>query len=780
MASKSAMESLLSSFNVLDLTTEKGCYFCSKILGDLGASVIRIEKPGVERDYWWLAYNDRKKLVYLDIGKEKDKLFQFAKEADFLVESFPPGYLDSLGLGYSVLKALNPRLIMTSITPFGQTGPYRDLKASDLEIVAMSGVLYGMGDPDRPPVRISFPQAHLLASAEAAVGTMVALCQRELTGEGQQVDVSAQESVNGIISGGKQAVIGSTNKRIGGFHGSMPGIKLGGGEVKYHHPLNPLIWKCKDGYVAFLMHPGMRGAHSNRSLVKYMEADGTLPDIVRNIEWETLDLGQTSPEDLKRVWDAFANFFARHTRQELYQIALKERIEFFPSNTVKEILVEEQLEARAFWQQQAVPELGKTLRFPGPFARVSVSPLTDKTGVQLKAPPNNHRAPFNGVNVLDFSWVYTGPWITQWLATYGAQVVKVESSSHLDVGRRTGGYSFAAYNSGKKSLTLNLKHPRGKELVGRLVRWADVIVENFTPGTMQKLGLGYDELLKVNPRVVMLSASMFGADGPHAAQPGLGQHLTSLAGFDNLTGWPDRSPVSPNGAYTDRLACRIAAATLFSAIDHQRRTGKGCYIDLSQFEASLHFLTPLILEYQATGKLLSRMGNRSLTDAPHGVFPCLGEDRWCAISVSTDSEWRAFCRILGKPEWLNDSRFATLEARKRNEEELEKLIAERTAKFSSLEVMTRLQEAGVKAAMVADWRDLLEDPQLNHRRHFVPVKHAQLGEYDYSGSGFRLEKANVVISPAPLFGEHNKYVCTQILGMPESEFDTLLNSGVLQ
>ncbi|MBI4296834.1 MAG: CoA transferase, partial [Chloroflexi bacterium] len=178
---------LLSPFRVLDLTREEGYYLCSKILGDLGAEVVRLEKSDVKRSFWWYAYNYNKKVVSFDIEKEKEKLLQFVAGADFLVESFPPGYLDSLGLGYDALKKLNHRLIMTSITPFGQTGPYRDLKVSDIEIMAMSGVLNEIGDPDRPPVRISFPQAHLVTSAEAAVGTMTALCQRELTGEGQQV-----------------------------------------------------------------------------------------------------------------------------------------------------------------------------------------------------------------------------------------------------------------------------------------------------------------------------------------------------------------------------------------------------------------------------------------------------------------------------------------------------------------------------------------------------------------------------------------------------------------
>ncbi|MBI4295950.1 MAG: CoA transferase, partial [Chloroflexi bacterium] len=600
---------------------------------------------------------------------------------------------------------------------------------------------------------------------------------------GQQVDVSAQESVNCIANSvNRWKREGTMSRRIGGYHGPMPGNTLEVGEVKYSHPKHRQIWECKDGHVAFLIHPGTRGAHNNRALAKYLEMDGGLPPILRNIDWETIDWGQTSPEQLAQIWDAFARFFARHTRRELYQIALKERIEFFPGNTVADVIKEEQLEARGFWQERKVPELmGKTLKFPGPFAQIRFSPVSvQKPETNLNKKQGQPARPFDGVKVLDFSWIYTGPMTTLWLAAYGAEVIKVESSSHLDTGRRGGGLGFVAWNSSKKSVTLNLKHPDGKKLARRLIKWADIVVENFAPGVMQRLGFGYDDLVKINPQIIMLSASMFGANGPHAAQRGLGQELTSLAAFNELTGWPDRTPVTAHGAYTDYVACRLTGATLFAVLHYRRRTGRGCYIDLSQFEASLHFLAPLILEYQATGKLLSRMGNRSLTDSPHGVFPCKGEDRWCAISVSSDSEWQAFCEALGRPDWTKDPRFDTFETRKQNENELENLISQWTTQLSAEEVMSCLQKAGVKAAVVANQADLFKDPQLSYRKHFVPVKHSQLGEYYHADSGFRLQQATPIVTMAPLFGEHNKSVATQLLGVSEDEFNNYLKAGALQ
>ncbi len=346
MSNKPAVGPLLSSYKVLDLTQEKGYYFLTKILGDLGAEVTRLEKPGLQKDYWWHAYNSQKKIVPFDIAKEKDKLLQLVKDADVLVESFAPGYLDGLGVGYAALKKANPKLIVTSLTPFGQTGPYKDLKADDLQIMAYSGYLYVTGDADRPPVRISFPQSHLVTAAEGAVGTIMALCQRGSTGEGQQVDVSAQECVHSLLMGGirKQALevsAGSTRRRIGGYHTPLPGFKLGGRVAKYQHMGTPLIWPCKEGHIAYLQHNGPRGAYTNRMLAQHMAAEIELPDIVRNMKWETFDAGDLAPEDLQLVWDTFAKYFMRHSARELYAIALKERLEYFPGNTVKEILDEQ-------------------------------------------------------------------------------------------------------------------------------------------------------------------------------------------------------------------------------------------------------------------------------------------------------------------------------------------------------------------------------------------------------------------------------------------------------
>lgn len=782
MDKEPGIDLLLQPFRVLDLADEKG-YFCAKILGDLGAEVTRVERSGVKKDFWWLAYNTNKKIVHLDIEKERERVLELAREADFIIESFPPGYLEKLGLGYNAMKEVNSKLIFTSISPFGQTGPYRDFKVSDLELMAMSGVIYLLGDPDRPPVRITFPQSYLLASAKAIVGTLIAHYWREITGEGQQVDVSAQESLFDVLMQASYYYkwLGNNPTRTGKYR-----LGVSGGIF-----LHPMIWKCRDGHIAYMMQGGKLGAYSNSTLAKYIDMEGDLPDHVRQIQWETLDMAKMNQEKMENVWEPFARFFARHTVQEIYQISLKERLQLFPVNTVVDILDDEQLNAREFWQEQKVPELDKTLKLPGPFARLTFSSPSIHDSDKHDEKEEHRKLPFEGLKIADFSWVATGPWITTWLEGYGAEVIKIESMNRLDATRVSGPFldnqpgsnrsgMFLVFNGAKKSLTLNLNTPGGRELARKLAKWADVVVESFAPGQMHKWGLNYEELRKINPHIIMLSVSMMGATGPHAAQPGLGLQLTSLTGLTYLTGWPDRDPPYIWGAYTDVPASRLGAAALLAVLDYHRRTGKSCYIDLSQYEASVQYLAPLILEYQATGNLWERAGNRSPVASPHGVFPCEGDDRWCAISVFNDQEWRTLCNVMGMPDLAKDSRFSTFEKRKENEDELGQHIAEWTKQFSPEEIMVKLQKAGVNAGVVQKSSDLYQDPQLGHRKHFLPVTHPEVGEYDYFCPGFRLEKVPIRAGRAPCLGEHNEYVCTQILGLSDEEFITYLTSGALE
>jgi len=395
-----------------------------------------------------------------------------------------------------------------------------------------------------------------------------------------------------------------------------------------------------------------------------------------------------------------------------------------------------------------------------------------------------------GVKIADFSWVGVGPITISYLAQQGAEVVRVESSKRPEALRVTPPFRgktthvnrsayFANFNANKYGMCLNLNHPKAREVARRLVMWADVVAEAFTPGTMAKWGLGYDDLVKIKPDIIMFSTCQQGQTGPHASLPALGTQLVSLAGFTYMTGWPDRAPAGPYGPYTDIPAPYFAAVAILAALRHRRKTGKGMHIDVAQFETGVLFLAPLVLDYFANGTVAGRMGNRCRHAAPHGVFPCKGEDRWCFIAAYTDDEWKALCKAMGKPGWIRSNKFATLLSRKRNEDELERLIAEWSVNFDAYELMQKLQDAGVPAGVLQTGEDLHNDPQLKHRQYLHQLEHPEIGLHCYDGLPFKLSKTPSELKmPAPLLGQHTEYVCTKLLGMSDEEFVTLMAEGV--
>ena len=342
-----------------------------------------------------------------------------------------------------------------------------------------------------------------------------------------------------------------------------------------------------------------------------------------------------------------------------------------------------------------------------------------------------------GLRVLDFTTVIAGPFITKMLTAYGAQVLKVESRERPGLFRRAGPYrddhpapfnpwmnrggGFGFWNTGKLSLCLNLADPRGLEIARRLAAWADVVVENFAGGVMKRMGLGYEVLREVKPDIIMLSSCMQGQTGPHATHPGYGTQLVNLAGFSNISGWPDREPATI-GPYTDYIAPRFSVLAILAALEYRRRTGKGQYIDLSQYEAGVHLMSPLILDRAVNGRAAFRMGNHSYDASPHAAYPCRDQrrDSWCAIAVYTEEEWASFCKVLGSPPWTRDERFSSLRARRENREELDRHIEQWTVNLLAEDIVQRMQEAEVPAAIVRSGDELLEhDPPVMGRSPYT-------------------------------------------------------------
>jgi crotonobetainyl-CoA:carnitine CoA-transferase CaiB-like acyl-CoA transferase len=370
--SRKVIKAILNQCRVVDLTNEHG-FLCGKILADLGAEVIKLEPPlgdpsrnigpfyhddnDPEKSLSWWVYNANKRSITLNIlhPEGRDLLLKLIEQADIVIETFQPGHLDSLGLGYSELSQRNPSIILVSITSFGQTGPCKDYAASDITLMAMGGLMYLTGDPDLPPLRVSIPQSYLHAASDAAVATMIAYYHRQVTGEGQHVDVSTQASLlmttmNAIPY---WVLEGVTFRREGRYRRMSSGLVL------------PQIWQCKDGLITFIIFGGASGGRHMKALIDWMDSEGMATDYLESIDWGPLDFSQLTTEMVEKIVPSIQKFFMLHPKQELYEEAIRRGVMISPVATPAEILANPQFRSRDFWDKVSHPEIGNVLEYPG-------------------------------------------------------------------------------------------------------------------------------------------------------------------------------------------------------------------------------------------------------------------------------------------------------------------------------------------------------------------------------------------------------------------------------
>ena len=412
----------------------------------------------------------------------------------------------------------------------------------------------------------------------------------------------------------------------------------------------------------------------------------------------------------------------------------------------------------------------------------------------------NKQQPLSGIKVADFSWFGAGPICAENLASFGATVVRVESEAHLDGLRGVGPFAtgktthnvsgyFNAYNAGKLDVTLNLNTDLGKQMARKLIAWCDVFVTNQTSRMIERWGFGYDQIVKLNPAVIAAYQPMQGFDGPHKDFFGFGSVLSAITGYNYLSGFPNRIPMGLGTNYPDYVINPgHTLVAILAALHHRTRTGKGQRIELAQIESSVAPLAPSIMEYAANGRVPMRAGNRIPQAAPHGVFRCKDnefdgkpEDRWIAFGVFDDAQWRGLIAAMGSPAWASDAKFASLDARKHHEDELESQISDWTRDQRTEDLMVLLQSKGVPAGVVQNARDVLDaDEHLKARGYYVYLDHPEAGRTAYDGPPFRLSKTpGVLRTPAPLLGEHNEYVCKEILGMSDDEIaDALIEQAL--
>ena len=813
---------LLAPYRVLDLTDVRG-QIAGMLLGDLGADVVRVEPrggsdarragprlgegPDAERSLSFAAYNRNKRSIELDFESDAGRttILRLVEGADFVIDSGPPSVLDRAGLDFEKLVGVNPELVHVRVTPFGTDGPYADLPAADLTIAALGGPMSLQGEADRAPLRLSVPQVWRHAGAEAAIAALIGHARARTTGRGVFVDVSAQTAMTWTM------LNGMTAQPIQGFDYQRDGSVLQIGPRWL-----PLVHATKDGHVVAL---GL-GALT-RKLMPWLKEAGVVDDawIEREV-WNSYDYRtfrggefEVPLDELTRTLD---RFFATRTKRELFLPGLAIGATIAPVMSLDELFDFEQLADRDYFRDIELPT-GQTVRAPGPFAKLSKAALeiryraprlgehTREILDELETSPRKRNPlrtstgaesadttlPLEGLKVADFSWVGVGPISGKYLADHGANVIRIESSTRADNLRTAGPYKddvagwnrsqfFGEFNTSKRSLALDMKHERAREVTGRLLEWADVILESFTPGAVDRLGIGYEAASAANPGVIMVSTCLMGQTGRYASMAGYGYHAAGVAGFFALTGWADRDPVGPWNAYTDTVAPRFLTTTLLAALDHKRRTGEGQHIDLGQLEAALHFLAPEMIARQTTELDFSRIGNRSIDAAPQGVYPCAGEDEWCAIAVENDAQWSALRRVLGDPEWARSAELDAVAGRLAAHDRIDEALAAWTRDRKPRDAMNTLTRAGVPAGHVQRSSDLQTDPQYRHRGFHREVDHPEMGRIPYSGHQFRVSGYdNGPRFAAPLIGGESFEVLSEELGFSPEEVANLIASGTI-
>lgn len=768
---------MLGGLRVLDCTGPLG-WFAGRLLADLGAGVVKLDAPGTDRSSAaWRALNINKR-VSPDAGLES-----LAAEADVLLAT-PES---RQALGFPDLEALNPRLIVVAITPFGLDGPKAGWHGSDLEIMAASGAMSLAGEPEGAPMRVSVPQSPGWAGALAAAGALTALAARAKSGRGQLVDVSAQAAVITALSHAPAFF------DINGIIPSRAGIYITGRSVtgaKYR-----VFWPCRDGFVNFILYGGVAGRRTNERLVGWMRERGIDPGPLGEIDWAKFTPTGATQAEVDAMEAPIARLMAGLTKREFLQGAHERKMLGYPVSTVEDIAADPQLAARGFWQDVRLAEEG-TERHCGVFV------VVDGKRAPLRAPGSpwsGHAAPavpqgkspsqaLEGVRVVEFGGYAAGPHIGKILANFGATVLHVESHGRPDgfrmqyppykdgkPGLNAGG-CFALFNDSKYGITVDVKKPAGIALAQRLTQWADVVIENMLPGVMDRLGLGFARLSEANPRLIMMSSCNMGQTGPRADTPGFGSQLSALAGLCGLTGERDGPPMLLYGPYIDFIASTMGTSAVLAALEQRRRTGRGAYLDLSQYESGLVFLAGPLLDYHANGTVASRNGNDDADAAPHGVYRGTG-DGWVALSCWSDAEFARLAQLIGKPELAG---LSGVPARRSARQRIDEAIGAWTRQRDAKDAAQALQASGVHAHAVNDMADLFSDPQLIARRQWRRRRHAVIGDQAYLFPAFDLsETPGDITASAPLLGADTERVLREFVGVSEEELQELRAQGAL-
>ena len=827
----------LAGIVVVDATDSRG-EMCGRLLADMGACVLKIEPikgvnsrklapfdSGDGESLYWAHVGAGKYSISLNFedSTELEKLRNLIKRADIFVESSDLNYMNQLGFSYDSLYETNERLIYVSISAYGRTGPKASWPATDFTVESAAGLTTLQGDGDRPPVAVGYPQASFHAGAQAATDAVIALNERASSGKGQHLDVSMQTTMIWTLMHAtgfwpmEQCEPPLTGDDRADEHEFIGKLELG--------LVNTI--ECLDGFVLATLRMGRFGARVFRMAAALAELDDDLDPELRHVDWDefSLQLLPDAPKEtselISKAADMVYRVFGRRTKAEIFDRAVTYDAQVVPVNSIADLVDRDpQLRSRGFWKRvgdrihpdtpvkfsRTLSQLSRPAPNLGVHNEVLDGSIVFPSGLPARNALANGLKPmvrdrdglaFSGLKVADFSWVGVGPITAKALADHGATVVHIESASMPDILRmgrpaKDGipgldrGQFFANFNSSKFGLQLNLRTPYGKRIARELIDWADVVVDSFTSGTMKRLGFDPKEILKSRPDLIWYSTTLRGQTGPHASFGGFGSQGSAIAGLHGLTGWPDRAPAGTWGAYTDFITPRYGVSALTAAIFERRVTGLGQFIDMSQTEAGLQFIGPLLLDYTTNGNMTERSGNSSVYACPNGIYPTSdGTERYIAISCETEEQWARLVDLIDSDFDLNDfglADFSSREKRLKHENTINKIITDWSNKLNGRELELRLIGAGIPASVVQRTSELYSDDQIEHRGFFETLNHALMGPTPYDGHAtiFSARKGNSLRGPGPVMGEHTHQVLTEILKFDELEIAEAAVSGAFE
>ncbi len=792
------MQAPLAGIGVIELGGGSAIAYAGKLCADLGAEVTRIVPSGDGDAAGAAGADEAAGVLALYLNSRKARIVHDpatdagAAAISQLISRSRVLFRGASGRGQAQfppspeeLARKFPHLVVVSVTPFGLTGDARDWPADDLTLQAYGGISIGIGLPGEPPLKLPGDQSAFQAGLCAAIAATAGLFTRD----GVLVDVSAADVWASFYTGVDVAL--AHFKR---HQKRRAGHRVSG------QPYPRTIFPCKGGFFAIQCGESRHW----KSFLRMIGREDFATHAIFANRFKANDEHGDACDALVAPW------FLSRTKDEILRHCLEHKIPGAPVYDIREVVQHPHLKQRAYFVSVAAK--GRSVLVPGhPFSGLTaasesknggaidsrlpqndVAPVLVATSRRGNRPPADHARPLTGLRVVDFGWVWAGAVPGHILADMGAEVIKVESASPLDYmrqGRPIIGTQkdpeqnpmFQNVNRGKLSLRIKLDHPEARAVLKDLVAVSDVVIENFSPGVMGKFGLTYADLRRMRPDLVMCSMSAVGQNGPLRGIRTYATMIASLAGLDSLVGYPGGRVLGSQSSYADPNASLHATFGILAALWRRQQTGEGAYIDLSQWEAAVNVMGAQVADYGLHHRVAGPCGTLHASKVPHGNYPAAGDDRWIAISIADERQWRALKSALGDPAWMALGTFATAGDRQANRADLDQRLAQETSKYEASTLASALTVAGVSAAPLLDASSIAASAQFRQRRLFEMVEHPVLGSLPVYRLPWHIDGAPVPITRrAPLLGEHNSHTLQSILGYSSVRLDALTEAGLFE